>query len=300
MTSGVPQPSTSQTQDQNQNERENENENENKEEKPPHPEIKDDRQTALQALLTADAYIIATPTYSHAPASPLKNLLDCIAGPYLDYAFTQQTLSKKAHGDPSFANFTPDPRILKPRVLGFIVTAGSTTPDQYSLALPNLHLLFYCLHVKCVDQFVGRGCLQAGSVLLRPGLVERAGMLGARVASQVGKGYEEAEYLGEREKGACPYCCLRKFELLRFEGEEEGEEGGENSIGCVTCGARGRLVVGEDGEVLPEFEADSEWSCLTLRGKVKHCEDIVRWGREQEGRMEGIRAEVRRWAELEV
>lgn len=251
----------------------------------------DDRQAALNAILDADAIIVASATYSHQPPGFLKVLMDRIGGPFVDAGFVRSALEKKEAGDPKFANFTYDKRVVKPRVLGFIMTGGSTTPDQYSMALPSMHLYFYCLHAKVVDQFVGQNCLDAGSVLLQPELVERAKVLAKNVVSQMGKEFDEAAYLGPSEPGACPYCHLNAVELFND---------GENGVGCVTCGARGKLVVKDGGQILPEWEQDSVWSCITLKGKIKHGEDIMSWGARERGRMVDVQGEKEKWLNTEI
>ncbi|KAH9829750.1 flavoprotein [Teratosphaeria destructans] len=251
----------------------------------------DDRGAALNAILDADAIIVSSATYSHQPPGFLKALMDRIGGPFLDAGFVTTALRMKEAGHPYFANFKYDERILKPRVLGFMMTCGSTTRDQYSMALPSLHVLFYPLHAKIIDQFIGNHCLDAGSVLLKPELVARAKTLARNVVSQIGKPFDEATYLGPSEPGSCPYCHLSTIELFYD---------GQNSVGCVTCGARGRLVMKSDGQMLPEFEEDSKYSCITMRSKIKHAEEIMSWGAGESERMAEIQEEKQRWLALEM
>ena len=251
----------------------------------------DDRRAALDAILDADAIIVASATYSHQPPAFLKGLMDRIGGPFLDTGFAKQALKKKAEGDPKFANFQCDGRLLKPRVLGFMMTGGSTTSDQFSMALPSMQLYFYCLHAKVVDQFVGQNCLDAGSVLLKPKIVERARLLALNVVSQIGKPYDEAKFLGSSAPGACTYCHLSAIELFND---------GSNGVGCVSCGARGWLRAGNDGKILPQWEKNSEWSCVTMKGKLKHSEDILSWGARERGKMAAIAEERDRWLNVRI
>jgi len=79
-------------------------------------------------------------------------LLDTLLGPYTDVAFALRVLEGKKNGDAKFANMNVDMRILKPRIAGFMAVGGSTTPDQFTMALPTLHLFAYSLHIKVVDQ----------------------------------------------------------------------------------------------------------------------------------------------------
>ncbi|KAK4539423.1 hypothetical protein LTR36_010944 [Oleoguttula mirabilis] len=257
----------------------------------------DDRQAALNAILDADAIIVASATYSHQPPGFLKVLMDRIGGPYLDVGFVRNARAKQAAGDPKFADFKYDARLLKPRALGFIMTGGSTTPDQFSMALPTMNLFFYCLHAKVVDQFLGKNFMDAGSVLLDPAVMERSRLLARNVVSQLGKEFDDAAYLGPSEPGACPYCHLSAIEFLHD---------GDNGVGCTTCGARGKLVVGETAagggkaQILPEWEEDSEWSCVTLKGKIKHGEDILSWGSRERGKMAAVEEEKAKWLGVEM
>ncbi|KAK5132328.1 hypothetical protein LTR08_009163 [Meristemomyces frigidus] len=251
----------------------------------------DDRRAALNAILDADAIIVSSAIYSHQPPGFLKVLMDRIGGPFLDAGFVTEALEKKAKGDPQFAKFECDQRLLKPRVLGFMMTGGSTTPDQFSMALPSMQVYFSCLHAKVVDQFVGQNCLDAGSVLLNPDLTERAKLLAKNIVSQTGKPYDEAKYLGTSEPGACTYCHLSAIELFRDN---------RNGVGCVSCGARGQLVVSEDGGILPQWEKDSRWSCLTLKGKIIHGEEIMSWGARERSKIADISSERDQWLGVQI
>lgn len=251
----------------------------------------DDRRAALNAILDADAIIVSSATYSHQPPGFLKVLMDRIGGPFLDVGFTTKALREKAAGNPQFKDFDADPRLLKPRVLGFLMTGGSTTPDQYSMALPSMHLYFYCLHAKIVDQYVGQGFSNPGAVLLDSKLMDRAGQLGRNVASQMGKSYDDAEYLGSRSSTSCLNCHLSSMELFNTL---------DNAVGCTTCGTRGKLVVAANGSIQPQWEADSVWSCLTMKGKIKHGEDILSWGAVEKPKMAGVQEEKKKWVDFEI
>lgn len=251
----------------------------------------DDRRAALNAILDADAIIISSATYSHQPPGFLKVLMDRIGGPFLDVGFTTKALREKEAGNPQFKDFQADPRLLKPRVLGFLMTGGSNSPDQYSMALPSMHLYFYCLHAKVVDQYIGQGFSNPGAVLLDEGVMERAKLLGRNVAGQMGKAYEEVEYLGPRSEMSCPNCYLAAIEFFGT---------AENNIGCITCGTMGKLAVGKDGVVRPQWEEDSVWSCLTMRGKTKHAEDILAWGAVEKPKMASVQEEKQRWVEMDI
>ncbi|KAF5692415.1 nadph-dependent fmn reductase [Fusarium denticulatum] len=226
----------------------------------------DDREAVFEAIMDADAIIIASPVYSHQPAGTLKALTDAILGPYADVCMAYDIKRRQEEGDESVKDVKINPRDLKPRVAGFIAVAGSnpTFPEQWTMALPTMQTCIYPIHSRVVDQVVLTGYANPGAVLADSGAaLQRAELLGRRVASQMGKPYDEAQYLGPEESGSCPYCHLLKIEL------REG-----NKVVCITCGANGILEQGPGGNIRPKWEEDSTVSCLTLKGKLQHRYDI--------------------------
>lgn len=226
----------------------------------------DDRAAVLNAMLDADGIIFSTPIYSHQPAGFLKALTDRILGPFTDASLARKIIEGAKNGDPRFVGKQVDERLLKPRVVGFMAVGGSTHSDHITMALPTLHSFAYPMHMKVVDQVVFQGYAAPGSVLVNPPeTTARAAQLGERVASQLGKEFDEAEYLGPEPDGACPFCHLAKIDLFCTK---------DNTIGCITCGAEGRLVVSEDGVIRPQWNEKSEISCITMAGKTRHVEDL--------------------------
>ena len=234
-------------------------------------EVADDRRAVLDAFLDADGIIFVTPTYSHAPAGFLKAMTDRILGPFTDVVFATKMLEAKKAGDEKFKDVVIDERLFKPRVVGFLALGGSTTPDQFALALPMLHLIVYPLHAKVVDQAVIMACGAPGLAAIKDNgaLVERAQEMGRNVASQLGRKFDDAKFLGDEPAGACPYCHLAKIELFDLT---------TNEIGCNTCGALGKLVVGDDGGIRPQWDQDCRMSSLTWKGKETHIADLKRNG----------------------
>jgi hypothetical protein len=100
------------------------------------------------------------------------------------------------------------------------------------------------------------------------GAVELAERVGRSVASQIGKGYEEAVYLGD--KGSCPYCHLDPIVL-------EGKGG--NGCECGACGAKGKLEADSKGRIRPVFEAESDTSVVTGRERKIIWRRLRRQGR---------------------
>lgn len=255
-------------------------------------ELVDDRKTLYDAIMAADAILFSSAVYSHQPAGTLKAALDKVLGPYTDPAFAARVLAGQRAGDPKFKTMVVDERILKPRVAGFIAVGGSTTDDQFAMALPTLHLFAYSLHMKVVDQAVVMGCANPGAVLGAQdgGVMARVRELGRKVASQMGRCFDDAAYLGPRVEGACPHCQLAKYDF--FGGEEM-------RMGCVVCGNTGRFVV-SDAKVRVQWDEESEYCCITWKGKEKHIDDIFENGSKEWKGLQASRDELQTWRKLDV
>lgn len=252
----------------------------------------DDRSALYEAIMNADALLFSTAVYSHQPAGSLKAALDKVLGPYTDAAFASRVLDSQRAGEPNFAHMHVDERVLKSRVCGFLAVGGSTTRDQFAMALPTLHLFAYGLHARVVDQAVVMGCANPGSVLaMRDGEpVRRAEELGRRVASQMGRTFDEAEYLGPEVEGACPQCHLAKYDFFG---------GADMRVGCVVCGNTGQFVV-DNGKVQVRWDEESEYCCITWRGKEKHVDDIFKNGSAEWKGLQGTKDKLQEWRDLDV
>lgn len=194
-------------------------------------------------------------------------------------------------GDESVKDLEVDPRAVKPRVAGFIAVAGSdpTFPGQWTMALPTMQTCVYSIRSRVINQVVLPGFANPGAVLADSGAaLGRAELLGRRVASQMGKPYDEAQYLGPEENGSCPYCHLLKIEF------REG-----NNIACVVCGANGVLEPGHEGTIRPKWEKDSAVSCLTLEGQLQNRYDIRDKLSLEEPKLASISSDFAKWKSLE-
>lgn len=109
------------------------------------------------------------------------------------------------------------------------------------------------------------------------GAVELAERVGRSVASQIGKGYEEAMYLGE--KGSCPYCHLDLIVL---------DSKGGNGCECGVCGAKGEMEVDGEGRIKAVFEEESDTSVVTWKGKENHMVEIEKAGKVLRPKMKTV------------
>src|SRR4051812_26440442 len=189
-----------------------------------------------ERLVECDGLIVSTPIMSRTMSSRLKLLVDRLLGPNADAAIIEQLVAVRRAGNEPAVPFRVDERVLRPRVAGFLAVGGSLTPQWKTLTLPLMHTLTFSMHIAVVDQVVFGGAGTPRSILLDDDALRRAATLGANVAGQLGKAFDEVTYLGE--PGLCPMCHLSVVELAGAE------------VACATCGCRGTLRVAVAGVVI--------------------------------------------------
>jgi multimeric flavodoxin WrbA len=216
----------------------------------------DDAWWLWEQLLEADGIIVSTPILSRTVPARLKLVVDRLLGPNADRAIVERMLEMRRAGEEPAMAFREDERVLKPRVAGFIAVGGSLTPQWKSLALPAMHLLTFSMQTAVVDQLVVSGTGTPQSVVLDEAALARARSLGAHVASQLGRSFDEAVYAGE--PGLCPLCHLDVIELHG------------RAVTCATCGAQGQL--GDDFAVT---WTDLTTSVISMDDKRAHYEEIL-------------------------
>jgi multimeric flavodoxin WrbA len=219
-------------------------------------QIPDDAWWFWERLMEADGLVVAAPIISRTIPGRLKVLIDLLLGPNADRAIVEKLLAVRASGQEPQVPFRLDERVLKPRVAGFIAVGGSLTPQWKGLALPAMHILTFSMHTAVVDQFVVHGAGTPQSVVLDDDALERSATLGANVAAQLGRTFEEAEYVGE--PGLCPLCHLDAIVL-------SGRD-----VQCATCGASGHLA--DDFSVT---WTDLDTSVVSMAEKRAHYDEIL-------------------------
>ena len=218
----------------------------------------------LEQLVACDALIISTPIISRTIPGRLKALGDELLGPNADVAIISELVASGRSDLP----FRVDPRVLKPRVAGFLAVGGSLTPQWKALTLPVLHTFTFSMQTAVADQVVFAGAGTPQSIVLDDAALARAAELGRNVAAEIGKPFEDVVYHGE--PGLCPLCHL---DVIVLKG---------SAVECATCGARGSLT---DGRV--EF-TDLSHSVITLEEKRAHFLEI----QETAARHAALRAEI--------
>jgi multimeric flavodoxin WrbA len=222
----------------------------------PDPAEPDDAWWFWERLMAADGLVICSPIVSRTVAARLKLLMDRLLGPNADRAIVQRLIAMREAGEEPAVPFRLDERVLRPRVAGFIAVGGSLTPQWKTLALPVLHAFTFSLQAAVVDQIVIAGAGTPQSVVLDDEALARSAQLGRNVAGQLGRSFEQAEYVGP--PGLCPLCHL---DVVTLDGR---------AVACATCGARGRL-----GDDLSVTWTDLDTSVISMAEKQEHYAEIL-------------------------
>ena len=172
----------------------------------PDPKEPDDAWWFWERLMEADGLIVSAPIFSRYVPARLKLLMDRLLGPNADRAIVEKLIAMRESGVEPTVPFRLDERVLKPRVAGFIAVGGALTPQWKTLALPTMHVFTFSMQTAVVDQFVVSGAGTAKSVVLDGEALERSARLGHNVATQMGRSFDDAEYVGD--EGLCPLCHL--------------------------------------------------------------------------------------------
>jgi multimeric flavodoxin WrbA len=219
-------------------------------------QITDDAGWFWERLMDADGLVVSMPILSRALPGRLKVLVDVLLGPNADRAIVEGITAMRAAGQDPRVPFRLDERVLRPRVAGFIAVGGSLTQQWKGLALPTMHLVTFSMHTAVVDQFQIEGAGTPQSVVLDAAALARSAQLGRNVAAQLGRSFDETEYVGE--PGLCPLCHLN---VVALHGR---------TVHCATCGAGGHL---EDDLSVRWDDLDS--SVISMAEKKAHYEEIL-------------------------
>jgi multimeric flavodoxin WrbA len=222
----------------------------------PDPTDPDDAAWFWEQLMEADGLVVSAPILSRTIPARLKLLIDRLLGPNADRAIVERLTAARAAGEEPLVPFRVDPRLLRPRVGGFIAVGGSLTPQWKGLMLPAMHILTFSMQTAVVDQFVISGAGTPKSVVLDDDALARSARLGRAVAAQLGRSFDEVEYVGP--PGLCPMCHLDVVTLVG------------RTVECATCGARGRLA--DDFSI--EW-TDLDTSVVSMAEKRAHYDEIL-------------------------
>lgn len=237
----------------------------------------DDFHIIEEALMSADAVIVGSPTYEFAPTGNFKVVCDRI-GPSHDKTFRGPAIEAGlAEGkDPSMY---PDVRSTKPRVGALITVGGARTENWLSLSLPNMYEFTMPMGIDVVDKYKYFGAMNIEHVLGRPDIMERMHKLGENIVDALNAETEEerTKYRGD-DKGICPVCHETML-TVNMDGTK---------VECPICGIEGNLKI-VDGSIEVEFsEEQQNRSRLYDAGKWEHSNEI-RDGAMTQKKVEGLK-----------
>lgn len=198
-----------------------------------------------QHFREADAIIISTPVYNLQPAAILLRLFN------------------KLHGTGNYRELVRDGANPQPK-LGACIAVGGTDWTNFGLAYASMATSeFTGTFDNMVDQMLVQNCAAPGSVLIDDSTIERAHLLGLRVAEALKSGKRSGVYAGD--DGVCPVC---HGSLLEYRG---------GTLWCPMCNIPAELSMGEDGKLKVFF---SEENCSRARfrpyGLKLHDSNIVK------------------------
>jgi multimeric flavodoxin WrbA len=152
------------------------------------------------------------------------------------------------------------PEILKKTRVGGIISVGGG--DWTEMALSALNI--YVQHTRVlVDQMQVQHNPRPGSVLVTPYL-QRAEVLGKRVAEAILMPIEKVKYLGEDTEASCPVCHCNVLQI----------PGKLSEVKCPVCAVHG--VVTSDGKTsrIKWNEEEAKFPRFSGRGVFTHLNEI--------------------------
>ena len=218
--------------------------------------LNDDFEWLRDKIMDADAIVWSIPIFEKGASGLFRTITDRF-GPRNDSAMVAIGIDiSKATGGTS-----PDPRILKEKVVSFIGIGGSDWSTRIQCDFLNLALT-PMWKVVDTEVFSWSKC-----IVMDDDKVKRSHEIGVELANAA-KNYDEAKWVGD--PGVCPHCHCRNFHIEN-----------DDSATCCACGLEGELKVDGD-KVTFEFPAEMEkFAHDTMSGKFKHVDDI----KENEGKL---------------
>ncbi len=210
---------------------------------------KDDYEAISDAVLAADAIIVAAPVYVLEPAGKLKNFIDRF-GPAHDKAYMlfENELRKDTGGD----ELNPD--CLKRHLVSYISVGGATTQNWVSYGLPGMNLFGMSLNMKVVDQLDAYAAYVPDN---RQRLLEKSYEMGKHIVEALDQKTSEIEWTSD--PGTCPVCHCNEMTMS-----------GTTRVGCPICGIYGKLVFDGDNVRVEFSEEEQRRSRLKFTGVLEH------------------------------
>ena len=212
--------------------------------------VKDDFEALSDAVLAADAMIVAAPVYVLAPTGQFKNFVDRF-GPAHDKAYMlfENELRKDTGG------VELNPNCLKRHLVSYISVGGATTPHWVSYGLSGINLFGMSLNMKVVDQLDAFGAYVPSNA---ERLMNECERMGKRMVEAMD--LKTSEITWESEEGTCPVCHCKEITIYD----------GSTKVCCPLCGIYGELTI-EDGKIKVDFpKEEQDRSRLKFTGVLEH------------------------------
>ncbi len=238
--------------------------------------LNDDFEWFENKFLDADGIIFSLPVFEKGVPGVFKMIQDRLGGPSHDLGMLAVSQKIREQKGPAAPEKGPDPRALKPKILGNISIGGS---DWTCRAESDFKLFAMCGAHTVIDSITFSW---AKSIIVEDERIAQIHELGRKVAEAT-KNPETAKYSGE--PGICPNCNASLMHLRKNAAECE----------CSVCGIIGELQV-QDGQIRFSFpEEQLAHAHTSMSGKMSHMKDIgqnegkfaqIKMGDEYKRRME--------------
>lgn len=212
-------------------------------------------------LLTDDGFILAFPVY-HLRAN---GYLECIHERMLPLVFGR-------------------PEILEKNKVAGIISVGGGEPEWTTLALTSANIFVqHCWRV--VDQMQVNFCGRPGKVLLHPEYMERARLLGKRVAQAMKMPLEQVTYQGETKATECPVCHC---DVLKAPTEKA-------EVYCPVCWTRGEVKI-EDGRLRIDWDPETvKVPRFSPQGVATHVEFIKKLQKDYYDNIDKVKEGIKKY-----
>lgn len=199
---------------------------------------KDDMAWLLNQVKDVDAIILSAPIYDLIPSGNMITLLNRVLGVGLDY----RNMCKQQ------------------KKVGAVIAVGGSDWIDLTEPLITLSLTNLCKGSIVVDRLIVGGNTAPSMVLLNDELMERATVLGDRVADAL---MDKNECFYKGEKGICPSCYCNLLIPM-----------GKNQVSCAFCAAKGKITSGSEGLEIEWNQESIDYNRFTEEGELQHQADI--------------------------
>ena len=223
----------------------------------------DDFDILDEAVMQADAVILACPTYETSVTGRFKTICDRI-GPSHDLSFRKVRIEEGKAAGVSDEQL-PDARCLKKRSAALISVGGAMTEEWIALTLPMMYEFTFPWGIDVVDTVEYYGAMACENVAGNPDMMKRMTQVGKNIVASINADTEEErlKFRGE-EEGTCPICHTR---LVQFSHDRK-------TASCVVCGNLATFEI-VDGEFKMNFtKKELDRSRLRWGGKIEHSTEI--------------------------